>query len=222
MTNVLWESVQQNRKSVRAYLPKPVPANVLKHVFTSALSAPSNCNTQPWLVHVVSGDKRQMLAEALQTKLLQGEFQMDFPYDGQYQGAYKARQVDAAVKLYQSMGIEKDDKPARDAAFFRNFEFFGAPHAAFIFMPETFSLREAADCGMYIQNLLLSMVANGLAACPQTALSFHADCVREVLQLPETNKLLLGISFGYEDTQAPVNQFRTEKAALADVVTFHG
>lgn len=222
MDKTFWQELQQKRKTVRAFLPQAVAPELLTKVFSQAQSAPSNCNTQPWLVHVASNTKRDEVAKALQTKLMQGEFQMDFPYEGKYQGVYKERQVDAAVKLYQAMGIAKDDKLARDAAFFRNFEFFGAPHVAFIFMPEAFSLREAADCGMYVQNLLLSMAAEGLAACPQTALSFHADCVREVLDIPKSQKLLLGISFGYEDKKAAANQFTTQKAALNETVTFHG
>lgn len=222
MDSQAFAALLQARKSVRDFLPESVPEQTLQKVFAAAQMAPSNCNTQPWLVHVASNEKRDELAQALQGKLMQGEFQMDFPYEGKYQGVYKERQVSAAVKLYQAMGIAKDDKPARDAAFFRNFEFFGAPHVAFIFMPEAFLLREAADCGMYVQNLLLSMVSHGLAACPQTALSFHADCVREVLTVAPDQKLLLGISFGFENKASRVNQIQTEKAQLNETVTFHG
>ena len=68
---------------------------------------------------------------------------------------------------------------------------------------------------------MLAMTANGLGSCPQTALSFEADLIREVLGIDPSNKLLFGISFGYPDEQAPVNNCVTDRAALADTVTFH-
>jgi nitroreductase len=92
---------------------------------------------------------------------------------------------------------------------------------AFLFLPEPFGLREATDLGMYAQTLMLAMTAHGLGSCPQTALSFEADVIRELLGVDAGNKLLFGISFGHPDPQAPVNQCETDRAALADCVQFH-
>lgn len=96
----------------------------------------------------------------------------DYPYDG----AYRERQHDAAAQLHGTLG-----KTACARSFLRNFEFFGAPHAAFVFLPERFGLREAVDCGMYGQTLMLAMVAHGVASCPQTSLSFYPRIVRDAL-----------------------------------------
>ena len=103
----------------------------------------------------------------------------------------------------------------------RNFTFFGAPHAAFLFLPEPFGLREAAGLGIYAQTLMLCMNAHGLGCCPQTALSFEADVIRELLGVDASNKLVFGISFGVPDMNAPVNRCATDRASLADCVHFH-
>ena len=92
---------------------------------------------------------------------------------------------------------------------------------AFLFLPEPFGLREAADLGMYAQTLMLAMTAHGLGSCPQTALSFEADCIRATLGIDASNKLLFGISFGYPDPDAPVNNCATDRAAVVDAVCFH-
>lgn len=68
---------------------------------------------------------------------------------------------------------------------------------------------------------MLAMTAFGLASCPQTALAFNADAVREELSIDSAQKLLFGISFGFANTQAPVNAAFTERASIADSVTFH-
>ena len=185
-----FRALVSERRSVRAFLEQPVSDALLHSVFYAAQQAPSNCNTQPWQVAVASGAAKERLKARISGDFLQGKMTMDFPYDGKYEGVYKERQYDAARQLYDALGISREDKAARGEAFYRNFEFFGAPHVAFVFLPENFGIREAADLGMYAQNLMLSMSAHGLASCPQTALSFFADQIREELAIADSNKLL--------------------------------
>ena len=218
--NVFAEIVNE-RRSIRAFKPQPVAEELLEKIFTLAQRAPSNCNTQPWLVHVASGDSCERLREALPRGMMSGEFTLDFPFDGVYQGVYKERQYDSAQQLYSAVGVAREDKAGRQQVFMKNFQFFDAPHVAFLFLPEQFGIREAADLGMYAQNLMLAMVAHGLACCPQTALSFHADKIREVLAIDSSLKLLFGISFGYADEAAPINDAKTGRATLSDSVIFH-
>lgn len=201
-----FSEIAAERRSTRAFLNRPVERGLLEKVFSLAAKAPSNCNTQPWQAYVVSGETLDRLRKRLPEAMMKGDIAMDFPYDGQYQGVYKERQHDAAAQLYGAMGIARDDKARRGAAFMRNFEFFGAPHVVFLFLPEPFGLREAADCGMYAQTLMLALTANGLASCPQTALSFHAHILREELGIDSSHRLLFGVSFGYADPEDPANQ----------------
>ncbi|MDH3992569.1 MAG: nitroreductase [Gammaproteobacteria bacterium] len=217
----IFDEVVASRRSLRAYLPQAVDKQTLEQVFSVALRAPSNCNTQPWLVHVASGESLEKLRAEMSSRFMAGEMSMDFPYDGVYEGVYKQRQHGSAQALYDAVNVTREDKAARHQQFMRNFIFFDAPHVAFLFLPEPFGLREAADLGMYAQTLMLAMTAHGLGSCPQTALSFQVDFVRETLGIDAGNKLLFGISFGYPDPDAPANTCTTDRAALADVVTFH-
>lgn len=216
-----FKNLVNNRRSVRAFLPEPVSEATLHSVFEVAQRAPSNCNTQPWEVAVASGHAIERLRKLIPEAFAAGQWTMDFPYDGKYEGVYKERQHGAAAELYGAMGIGREDKALRQAQFMKNFEFFEAPHVAFVFLPAPFGIREAADLGMYAQNLMLSMTAHGLASCPQTALSFMADLVRRELGVGEHNKLLFGISFGYEDTNNPANKCWTDRAAVTEAVSFH-
>jgi len=217
----VFEDLVARRRSMRAFLPQPVPQEILESIFSSALHAPSNCNSQPWIVHVASGDKLEILRHKMPAEFMEGKLSMDFPYDGKYPGIYQERQYGSAQALYDSVGIKREDKAARQEVFMRNFSFFDAPHVAFLFLPEPFDLRPAADLGMFTQTLMLSFTAHGLGSCPQTALSLQADLVRETLAIEPGNKLLFGISFGYPDLDAPINSCTTTRAALADIVTFH-
>ncbi len=216
-----FDQIATGRRSLRAFLPQPVDGLTLERVFNAAQRAPSNCNTQPWQVHVASGASLEKLRELMPTQFMEGKLSMDFPYDGQYEGVYKDRQYGSAQALYDAVGVTREDKAGRHVQFMRNFTFFDAPHVAFMFLPEPFGLREAADLGMYAQTLMLAMTANGLGSCPQTALSFQADLVRETLGVDASNKLIFGLSFGHPDPEAPANSCITDRAALADTVHFH-
>ncbi|WP_307826419.1 nitroreductase family protein [Streptomyces pactum] len=101
----------------------------------------------------------------------------------------------------------------------QSLRFYGAPHAAFLFVTGDGGPRLAADVGAYMQTLLLAMAAYGVASCPQGLLSFYADTVRA--ELTTTGRLLLGISFGYSDEAAPANRITTERAPLEEITTFH-
>ena len=213
-------NIVANRRSIRAFKPDPVPRAVIEAVMGGAQQAPSNCNTQPWFVHVVTGDTLEQLRATLPSQFAAGEMALDFPYDGQYDGVYKERQYASATALYDALGISRDEKAARNEWFMRNFTFFDAPAVAFFTLPSQFGLREACDLGMYAQTVMLGLGAHGLGSCPQTSLGFMANVIRPALGLGDHEKLMFGLSFGYP-TETPVNQVQTERAALHEVVTFH-
>jgi nitroreductase len=212
--------VVSRRRSMRDFKSDPVPREIIESVFGTAQRAPSNCNTQPWFVHVVTGETLEQLRQELPAKFAAGEIALDFPYDGQYEGVYKERQYASAAALYDSLGIARDQKAERNAWFMRNFSFFDAPVVAFFTLPTGFGLREACDLGMFAQTVMLGLTAHGLGSCPQTALAFLANAIRPALSLGDHEQLMFGMSFGYP-TDTAVNEVTTERASLGDVVTFH-
>ena len=210
-----------SRRSVRAFLPDPVDQALIRKLFTLAASAPSNCNTQPWLPHVVSGAKRDSMRDALMKTIGEGERQLDFPYEGKYYDVYRQRQLEIGIMRYQAIGVTREDTSGKRQAFLRNLEFFGAPHVAFIFMPDWADIREAVDVGMYAQTLMLSMHAHGISSCPQTILGYNAEVVRVQLAIDPSEKLLFGISFGYKDKTSPENQVHPSRATLSESTLFY-
>lgn len=210
------------RRSVRGFLAQEVPDATIREVLELAQWAPSNCNVQPWLPHVVSGAALATLRDALVTAALaQQPFDPDWPADGKYHGPYRERQHDAAARLYGAMGVERRDLEGRHAAYLRNHQFFDAPHAVFIFMQAPFDTREATDIGMYAQTLMLAMTSRGIGSCAQGALGLYTGTVRRHLGLPDDHRLLFGISFGYEDPAVRANAARTVRAPIAEAVRFH-
>ena len=53
------------RRSVRGFLDREVPQEVLNRIFEIAQMAPSNCNVQPWKAYVASGKLKQELRQQI-------------------------------------------------------------------------------------------------------------------------------------------------------------
>ena len=211
------------RRSIRAYTDQVIEPSLLEEIFATAQLAPSNCNTQPWHVAVVSGAMRDQLEQLMLADIMGGKTpEMHFkPGDRDLKDQYRRRQVDCAKALYDAVGIEFEDREQRQMQMLKNWQFFGAPHAAFISMPKSFGEVNAIDVGIYVQTLMLLMTANGIGCCPQGALAQFAEPVYQLLNIPEDNALLMGLSFGYADQSADINNYDVGREALSDAVSFH-
>ncbi|MGW6056683.1 nitroreductase [Streptomyces sp. NPDC055189] len=215
------EKLIRGRHATRAFRPDVVPAYTMRAIFSLAGAAPSNSNTQPWRVEVVSGAARERLADALQAAHAESRISADLPYsEDMYAPVHRARRAAFGAELYGALGIGRDDHAGRVAYDAQSLRFYGAPHAAFLFVSGDGATRLAADVGAYMQTLLLAMTAYGVDSCPQGLLSFYADTVREEIGVTG-GQLLVGISFGYADETAPVNRVTTERAALEATTAFH-
>ena len=218
-----FETIAKRRRSVRAFKPDPIPQDLLEHIFRIAGTAPSNCNAQPWVTHVVSGEALTDMRAKLIAAVKVGEADEGAGHrDNPYVGIYKERRIGAAVTLFKATGVGRHDHEAREASFLRNYEFFDAPHAAWFFMPPAFGLHGAADIGMYAQTLMLALTAHGLGSCAQGALGHYSNVVKRELGVDEGLVCTFGLSFGYPDADHPSTAAITGRAPLGDIVSFHG
>jgi len=210
------------RRTIRGFTDKEVPQEVIKEILELARHAPSNSNTQPWHIAVVSGPSRVKLEKEIFKLLAKGmKPNSEWPAGGVgLKGKYKQRQYDCGYRYYDSMGVDREDKKARMELLSRNWKFFGAPHAAFISMPKTMHRANAIDIGIFLQSLMLLMTERGIASCPQGALASFPDPVRAVVDIPEENAIIVGLSFGYEEVGAQINSAKMPRVTLDEMASF--
>lgn len=209
------------RRSVRGYLDKEVPQDVMNRIFEIAQQSPSNCNVQPWTVFVASGELKNRLSNQMRENIVNRvKPNPDYEYRGDFVDNYRKRQVECAVALYSKMGIERDDKEGRMRAVLRNYEYFDAPHMAFIGMDPKFGTTVALDVGMWAQTLMLTMISFGIHSCPMGTMRDYPDLVREAFDVQDGTKILFGISFGYEDSSVAANETRTVRDPISANVSF--
>jgi nitroreductase len=213
----------QSRRSVRAFKSTPVSKELIEQVFGCAQSSPSYANSQPWEVVVVTGQTRDSLSRVLYD-LAQAEVTIhpDIPTPASWPAHIDERVKEHGARRFKALGIERTDAQARNHLRLMNFEFFGAPCAAFFMIDEALDQWSAMDVGMYVQTTALSLHAHGLSSCLQASLAYYPNAVREHLSIPPSKKILLGMSFGYADEEAPINAYQSARVELQRSLTIYG
>jgi nitroreductase len=209
-----------SRRSIRAFLPRPVDHGTVAAMLELAARAPSGGNLQPWRVDVLSGEPLAALkAEALASTRAEMEL---IVYPSPLPEPYRTRRHRSGEALYETIGIPRGDRPARLAQFARNFEAFGAPVLLLFSVGRIFDRPQWAHLGMFMQNLMLLAQERGLATCPQEAWAAVHDVVARHLNLPAERILYCGMALGYADPDAPINSLKTEREAVPGFATFKG
>jgi nitroreductase len=212
----------QRRHSCRAFRPEAVPRDVIERILAAAQRVPSWCNAQPWQVVLTSGAETDRLRDGLLAEAASGADAPDLPFPEAYTGIYKARRSSCGWALYNAVGVERGDRAGAEAQMRENFRAFGAPHVALIHSPAELGAYGAVDCGGYVTAFTLAAAALGVATIPQAAVALMSPFLHRHFDIPEDRLIVCAISFGYADPDHPANAFRTERAALEEVVDWRG
>ena len=216
----------ESRRSIRAFLPTPVPRDVLEAILALASRAPSGTNTQPWRVHVLTGAARQRLVDRIlaaydDPEVLAAHSEEYDYYPRQWVSPYLERRRKVGFDLYALLGIAKGDKDRMKAQHARNYRFFGAPVGLIFTIDRILGQGSWLDYGMFLQNLMIAARAQGLHTCPQAAFTQFHRIITEELGLPPEQMVVCGMALGYADPAAVENSLRTERTPVAEFTEFY-
>jgi nitroreductase len=215
-----------SRYSCRAFLPTPIPEQIVRGIVEAAARAPSAGNMQPWRVYALAGKRVEalvaLLAPRMATELPRGEGTDYTIYPAPLSEPYRTRRFQVGEALYDSIGVPREDKPARYRQYARNYQFFGAPVALFFAREKAHGSAQWADIGGYLQTVCLLARGYGLHTCPQQAWVSFNRTVRAFLKLPDNLMIYSGMALGHADDKAAINSWRSPRAPLADWASFDG
>lgn len=212
-----------SRRSVRAFLPKPVDKAVIQEILEVARWAPSGTNMQPWKAYVTTGPVKDRIAEAILNSGIRAEkveWEEYKYYPDQFFEPYQTRRRTVGFGLYNALGIGRREVERMREQHDRNFIFFGAPVGLLFTIDRRLNAGSWVDLGMMLQNVMIAARARGLHTCPQAAFAPYHKQVRPIIGMADEEILVCGIALGYEDPTKPENQFRTERAPLDEWVKF--
>jgi nitroreductase len=215
-----------SRMSCRAFLDTPVPGDTVRSILDAARQTPSGGNVQPWLVYALAGQpladlKAVVRIEVEKNPLGDGSHEYDI-YPPGLGEPYRSRRHKAGEDLYGTLGIAREDKPARLRQLARNYDFFGAPVGLFFYLDRGMGPPQWSDVGMYMQTVMLLAREHGLHTCAQEIWSRVPATVAKYLDVPANLLLFAGMALGHADAAHPVNTLRTDRAPLEEFVIFKG
>jgi nitroreductase len=211
-----------SRYSVRAFKPDPVPKQVLEELLTAAQRSPSWANTQTWEFTVVGGDVMKDLRQTLADKAFgQDERNPDIERP-EWLSPFKERRNENGRRLYDLLGIKREDVEAQLNWFVEMYRFFGAPNAIFIYTEKGISNWAILNIGLVAQTISLAALNYGLGSIMLAAGISYPDTLRSVLNIPGSKQLVIALAIGYPDGNAAVNKFRTHRVPLGEICTWHG
>jgi len=219
------EAAITSRRSVRAFLPTPVPRERIEEILGVASRAPSGTNTQPWKVYVLTGEALRSLSARLVAayddpveREKHTEEYAYYPTD--WVSPFIDRRRKVGWDLYGLLGIGKQDKARMHAQHRRNYEFFGAPVGLMYTIDRTMRQGSWLDFGMFLQSVMVAARGLGLDTCPQAAfIQFHR-IIMERIGAPASEQLVCGMSMGHADPDAIENTLRTEREPVERFARF--
>lgn len=214
-----------SRRSVRVFLDKPVSREVIERVLDKARRAPSGGNVQPWNAVVLTGEPLARLKAAVAEALSLGKAgrSMEYAiYPGGLDGRYEDYRFDVGERMYEALGIAREDKAGRLNQFAANFRAFDAPVLMLVHTPRYMGPPQWSDLGMWLQTVMLLLREEGLDSCPQESWAMYGTQVREHARIPVDHIFFCGMAIGMRDPAVLVNQFEVPRAPLSEMVRFEG
>ncbi len=204
------------RRSIRAFLPKPVEKQEILDLLNVAARAPSGTNTQPWQVYIITGAKKQALSDEIisifnNPEALKEQTEEYNYYPATWIDPYISRRRKVGFDLYGLLGLGKGDKEKMQAQTARNYSFFDAPVGVFFVLDRVMQQGSWLDYGMFVQSVMLAAKARGLDTCPQAAFTQFHRVIAKHLDLKPEQQLVCGMSLGYADTSKIENTLVTER-----------
>lgn len=215
-----------SRRSIRAYLPTPVPRETIEAILRVASRAPSGTNTQPWKVHVLTGAAKERLSGAIKAAFddpaERARHTEEYAYyPTQWQPPYIDRRRKVGWDLYGLLGIGKTDKERMHAQHGRNYAFFDAPVGLIFTIDRVMQQGSWLDYGMFLQNIMVAARGRGLDTCPQAAFTQFHRIIEAQLGLGPDEMVVCGMSLGHADPAAVENTLVTEREPVAGFTRFH-
>ena len=214
-----------SRRSIRAFLDKPVAREDIEKILEVASRAPSGTNTQPWKVYVLTGQARTALSEAILAVHLDPELSRQHTeeyayYPREWVSPFVDRRRKVGWDLYSLLGLTRDNKAGMAAQHARNFRFFDAPVGLIFTIDRVMEQGSWLDYGMFLQNIMVAARGRGLDTCPQAAFTQYHRIIAEQLQLPANETVVCGMALGWADPSKIENSLVTEREPLASFVHF--
>ncbi len=208
----------RTRRSIRSFLPTPVPKQVLSELMDLSRWSPSGSNTQPWEFAILGGKPLDEVKEYIGKHMRDTPAHPDIPYPPMPE-PYRTRQKDLLQTMNAHQGPPGERRAGGRAP---GGVFFDAPNAIIVYTDREICPRAFLGLGMIAQTIALSALQFGLATCIMSQVTYWPEVYRDRRIVPENKLIAFGIAIGYPDAQARVNTFPRTRESPDSFVHWFG
>ena len=213
------------RRSIRGYKQEPVPKALLDEIIEVAAQTPSSMNTQPWHVHVVTGDVLDRIRTGNTERMLEtGKPDREIRGHVRYEGAHRDRQKRVAAQLFEAAGIGWDDKELRQDWAMRGFRQFDAPVSVIGCIDRDLidSTEAYFDLGQFVYAMVIAAWDRGVGAVINGQGIYQSSVVREEASIPEDQLIVITVAMGFPADDFPANDVVSERRSVGEIATYRG
>ncbi|QNQ81665.1 nitroreductase [Lactobacillus sp. PV037] len=211
-----FKELMEKRHAVREFSDKKVRKEDIEDILTEASFAPSWENAQPWHVHVAIGEaleaiKKEHLELADKGTISWTDIKPITPDD---MDRYSSDNVGKFTE-------ELSDFTKADYSFFedRQRHLYNAQALIYITVDEKAVPYMFYDLGAFGQSILLAAAEKGIDSIPAYEIVRFPDSIRKHIDIPEHEKIFMGIALGYADDER-INEFKPSRRKLEDFAKF--
>ncbi|MDD5170754.1 MAG: nitroreductase [Syntrophales bacterium] len=217
------KQVVKERRSIRRFKTDQVPESLIKEILDEARWSPSWGNTQPSEFYVLTGEALKKFKAANLSKFDEGiPSSPDIRMPESWMEQLKKRYSAVGKSTLDTLGLAREDAAGRKEYARGMYRLFDAPCLIVACVDKRSSSVEYAllDVGLFIQTLCLLAHDRGLGTCIEACAVRFPAILRDILPDAEDKLMVAGIALGYPEPEAPINNFKRERAPLEEVVTW--
>jgi len=202
----------RERRSIRAFKPDPIPREKIEEILRLSIRAPSAINLQPWEFIVVMGEEKERLSRRLIKAYREKQISCGpgnvkpLPKTISKRGA---KTLELMNPFFEEMGLNSDKFINEGSC-----NFYGAPVAILICLDDSFPEARMVDIGIVLAYFILTAHEVGFSTCPIGLITAYEDEIKDLLNIPDNKKVVIGVALGYPDWDIPLNRFKSQRDDL--------
>jgi nitroreductase len=205
-------SAINERKSLRAFKPDPIPKERIEEILKLTIQAPSAINLQPWEFVVVTGEEKERLGRRLIKAYKEKQIACSpgnvKPLPKTY-AKRGAKTLELMKPFFEEMGVDINQYVNEGSC-----NFYGAPVAILLCLDDSFPAARMVDIGIVLGYLVLTAHEFGLGTCPIGLITAYEDEIKDLLNIPDNKNVVIGVALGYPDSNIPINRFKSQRDNL--------
>lgn len=211
-----FEDLMIERHSARDFKKDQIPEETLKEIVRIASLTPSWENNQPWNVYIATGETADKIRNEWIAKH-EDEIKGYPDMSTGHRTNYSQRSQDNMASFLADVGVFMDDSDLTEFVQSQAV-LFNSPAIVYLTLEKGYVGWAVNDLGAFSMSLMLAAKELGVDSIPAYEIVKYPDVIREHMDIPDNEDIIMGIALGYE-VEDKINEYRSTRLDLDEILT---